>query len=182
MWFSSVWSIWMLATFEYTKVECTKVECTKVECTYVYKPCDSQVSQAFECLQRLNAHMCLNNPCDLNACNVRMHENRMHVSRMHVNDSCSNVSSIWVLATFECTKVEYTYIYKPRDSRMSQVFEYSNARISRVILKCLKHSNVRNIRIYESRMHESRIYVYIVMWFSSVSSIRTFATFECTRV
>ena len=44
---------------------------------------------------------------------------------------------------------------------MSQVFEYSNARISRVILKCLKHSNVRNIRIYESRMHESRIYTYV---------------------
>ena len=129
----------------------------------------------FECLKHLNA------------CNVRM----------HVYDSCSSVSSIWMFATFECTKVECTkveytkvectkvecmkvectYIYKLRDSRVFQAFECnvkSNTRKSnicmytnRVILECLKHSNACNIRIYESRMH-----VCIqAAWFSSVSSI-----------
>ena len=104
----------------------------------------------------------------------------------------SSVSSIRMLATFEYTKVEYTYVYKPRDSRVSQAFEClqclnirkSNARIyshvisNHVILECFKHLNVRNIRIYESRMH---IYIQ-VMWFSSISSIRMLATFEYTKV
>ena len=123
----------MLATFEYTKVECTKVECT----------CMIR-GQAFECLQRSQC---------------------MKVECTYIYTSCSSVSSIRMLATFEytkveCTKVEYTkvectkvecmkvectYIYKLRDSRVSQTFERSqrsNARVftSRVILEYLNVS------------------------------------------
>ena len=172
---SSVSSIWMFATFEctkvectkveYTKVECTKVECMKVECTYIYKLRDSRVFQAFECNVKSNtrkSNICMYTNRVILEClkhsnirNIRIYESQMYVCIQAA--WFSSVLSIWMLATFECTKVECTKVVC----------------IQRVILKYLKHSNVRNIRIYESRMH---IYIQ-VMWFSSV-----FECSQCTKV
>ena len=121
---------------------------------YVYKPRDSRVSQAFECLQysnirKSNARMytsrmileCLKH---LNACNVRMHESGMHESRMYT--TCDSQVS----QTFECS--QYSNIRK------------SNAHIytSHVILECLWMFAMHESPRLDNAIHRQRIRVAFV--------------------